>query len=58
MNTNPTCNSPLKAMFRLCLIAFALARKQYRIGLLFTYNKGDFGAISVTEPAKLCRADL
>ena len=30
-------------------IAFARARKSYRIGLLFTHNNGDFGAISVTE---------
>ena len=39
-----------KAMFTLSRIGFALARKQYRIGLLlFTYKNGDFGAISVTK---------
>ena len=32
-----------KAVFTL-----APARKPYRIGLLFTHKKGDFGAISVT----------
>ena len=30
-------------------VAFAPARKPYRIGLLFTHKNGDFGAISVTE---------
>ena len=30
-------------------IAFAHARKSYRIGLLFTHKNRDFGAISVTE---------
>ena len=36
-------------MFTLYRIAFAPARKPYRIGLLFTYENGDFGTISVTE---------
>ena len=36
-------------MFTLNRIAFAPARKPYRIGLLFTYENGDFGTISVTE---------
>ena len=36
-------------MITLSRIAFALALKQYRIGLLFIYKNGDFGAISVTE---------
>ena len=37
-------------MFTLYWIAFAPARKSYRtLGLLFTRNNGDFGAISVTE---------
>ena len=30
-------------------IAFAPARKPYRIGILFTHKNGDFGAISVKE---------
>ena len=30
-------------------IAFAQARKPYRLGLLFTHKNGDFGAISVTQ---------
>ena len=39
-----------KAMFTLYWIAFAPARKSYRtLGLLFTPNNGDFGAISVNE---------
>ena len=36
-------------MLTLCRIAFAPARKLYRIGLLFKRKNGDFGAISVTE---------
>ena len=36
-------------MFALYQIAFAPIRKPYWIGLLFTHEKGDFGAISVTE---------
>ena len=37
-------------MFTLYWIPFVPARKSYRtLGLLFTPNKGDFGAISVTE---------
>ena len=31
------------------IVAFAPAPKPYRIGLLFTYKNGDFGAISVKE---------
>ena len=42
-------------MFTLHWIAFAPARRPYRIGHLFTHNKGDFGAISVIEPTKLPR---
>ena len=38
-------------------VAFALARKTYRIGLLFAHKNSDFGAIYVTE-AKLRRADF
>ena len=30
-------------------IALAQARKPYPVGLLFTYENGEFGAISVTE---------
>ena len=38
------------AVFTLYGIEFAPARKSYRtLGLLFTPNNGDFGAISVTE---------
>ena len=37
-------------MFALYWIAFAPARKLYRtLGVLFTHNNRDFGAISVTE---------
>ena len=56
MNTYSTCDSPLKAFFTLFRLALALARKQYRIGLLFTYKKGDFGTISVTE--RSCAAPI
>ena len=35
-------------MFTPCRIAFAPARKQYLIGVLFTHENGNFGAISVT----------
>ena len=38
-----------RATFVLHRIAFAPARSSYRIGLLITHKKGDFGAISVTE---------
>ena len=38
-----------KAMFTLWRMAFAPAKKQYRIGLLFSHKNGDFGVISVTE---------
>ena len=41
--------SLLKALFTLYQIAFAQARKPYRIVLLFIHKNGDFGAISVTE---------
>ena len=41
--------SLLKALFTLYQIAFAQARKPYRIGFLFTHKIVDFGAISVTE---------
>ena len=36
-------------VFTLCRIACAQTQKIYRIGLLFTHNNGNFGAISVTE---------
>ena len=36
------------AMFTLYQIPLAPVRKPYRIGLLLTHKKGDFGAISVT----------
>ena len=36
-----------KAIRTLYRLAFAPARKPYQIGPLFTYKKGDFGAISV-----------
>ena len=45
-----------KAMFTLYRIAFAPARKPYRIRLLFTHENGDFGAISVTE--RSCAAPI
>ena len=45
-----------KAMFTLYRIAFAPARKPYRIRLLFTHENGDFGAISVTE--RICSAPI
>ena len=37
-------------------IVFAPARKPYQIGLQFTHNNGDFGAISVTE--RSCAAPI
>ena len=43
-------------MFSPYLIAFAPARKPYRIGLLFTHKNRDFGAISATE--RSCHAAL
>ena len=39
----------IKAMFTLCWVPFAPARKSYQIGLLFRHKKGGFGTISVTE---------
>ena len=35
-------------MFTLCGLAFAKERELYQIGLLFTHEKDDFCAISVT----------
>ena len=35
-------------MLTLYWMAYAHARKPYRIGLLFTHNNGDLGEISVT----------
>ena len=43
-------------MFTLYRIAFALAQEPYRIGVLFTKNNDDFGAIS--DRARFCCADL
>ena len=43
-------------MLTLCRVAFAPARKLYRIVLLFTRKNGDFGAISVTE--RSCAASI
>ena len=48
--------SDFKKMLTLCRVAFAPARKLYRIGLLFTREDGDFGAISVTE--RSCAAPI
>ena len=45
-----------QAMFALRWIAFAPARKSYRIGLLLTHKNGDFGAISVTK--RSCAAPI
>ena len=39
-------------------ITLAPARKQYRIGFLFTHKNGDFGAISVSGAAKQHLSDL
>ena len=36
-------------MFTLYRIVFGPTQKPYRIGLLFTQENSDFGAISVTE---------
>ena len=36
-------------MFTPYRITFVLARRPYRIGLLFTHKNGAFGTISVTE---------
>ena len=49
VNTQRLLFKKSKAMFTLYLIAFAPARKQYRMGLLFTHKNGDFGANSVTQ---------
>jgi len=38
-----------EAFFTLHQVAFTPARKPHRIGLVFTHNNGDLGAISVTE---------
>ena len=43
-------------MFTQYRIAYALARKPYRIELLFTHKNGDFGEISVTE--RSCAAPI
>ena len=40
-------------MFTLYRMALASARKLYREGVPFTHKKGDFGAISVTEPRRV-----
>ena len=56
MKTYPTSDSPLKVFFTLQRLSSALAQKQYRIGLLFRYKKGDFGTISVTE--RSCAAPI
>ena len=45
-------------MFRLYWIAFAPARKKYRIGLLVTHKNGDFGAISATDDDRTTFDDL
>ena len=45
-----------EAFFTLYRVAFTPAQKQYRIGLLFTHKKGDFGAISVME--RRCAAPI
>lgn len=44
-------DAKLQAIFTLYPIAFALARKSYGMGLLFTHKNSDFGAITVTEPS-------
>ena len=38
------------------IVAYAPARKPYRIGLLFTHKNRDFGAISVTE--RICAVPI
>ena len=48
----------LKAMFILYRTTFTPARKQYRIWLLFTHTKGDYGDAIRGNGAKLRRADL
>ena len=48
--------SEFKKMLTLCRVAFAPARKLYRIGLLFTRENGDFDTISVTE--RSCAASI
>ena len=40
-----------QAVFTLYQIAFSFARKSYLMGLLFTHENSDFGAITVTEPS-------
>ena len=44
-------------MFTLYWIAFAPARKPYRIRLLFTHENGDFGA-NFCDGVKLRQSDL
>ena len=44
------------AIFTLHRIAFAPARKCYRIGLPFTHKNSDFGAISVAK--RSCRRPI
>ena len=43
----------IKAMFKLCWIAFAPPGKPYQIGLLFIHKNGWGGLISVCDGAKL-----
>ena len=43
------CKMSIRALITLYRIAFAPALKPYRMGLLFTRKKGDFGAIFETK---------
>ena len=45
-----------EAIVTLYQVAFTPAQKLYWIGLLFTHENGDFGAISVTE--RCCAAPI
>ena len=49
--------SLLKALFTLYQLAFAQARKLFRIGFPFIHKIDDFGAV-ICDGAKLCRTNL
>ena len=48
LNILKTISYTIKATFTISHIAFAPARKPYRMGFLFTRKNGELGAIFVT----------
>ena len=56
MSRKNQINQSCKATFTHHWITFVRGRKLYRIGLLFTHENGNFGAISVTE--RSCTAPI